>query len=70
MQPPRRFDDVRPWLQEEVIRVAKDELLSRSVCVAKVDPLEGSVGGDGDVGGRVDDAVGCVDPPDPGLRLG
>ena len=66
MQPPRPLHNLRPRLQHQMIRIAKHQLLARFVGIPKIHPLQRRIRRDGDVRGRVDDAVRSVDASDAG----
>ena len=65
----RRPDDVRPGVQEQVVGVGEDELLSRRVGRREIEGLQRGVRPHGHETGGVDDAVRRRDPPHPRRAL-
>lgn len=69
MNPTRLLDEVSTWVQHQVIRVGKDELLSRLVGISKIQTLQSCIGRYSDVSRCVNDTMRCMDSTDAGLTF-
>jgi hypothetical protein len=70
MEPTGRFYDFNPRLDHEVIGVAKHELHAELIDEHTIKRLERAIRADRHKVGRIDDAMGRVNPAHPCPRLG